>query len=306
MTAPTIVSSHLQRAHQLIKNKNLTAAVRELETGLQATPQDPEMHFALGYCYDAQGQKQRAISCYESTLRIKHNHTEALRYMGLALIEMGNTPQGIKALNTVFKQLRDQASINILSTERFEARRQQLDDFETTIAHLEKQRFALEKDTTSLTNARDQILSIFNELNIKTEALDKELKSKSSIKERLEQESKHIAAQVEEAKRRLAEENNRLKSLSQQTSNLEKEVKSLTKQHDDISVKIQTLKIAKISLDKQIEEAKTEFASLQAQKKELERNKVDLQQDSKQQPQQTRAQSNDRKGLDLPDWFGPV
>lgn len=305
MADSTLVSTYLQRAREFIRKKDLLAAIREIDAGLQATPSDPELYFALGYCHDSQGQKELAIAAYKSVLRINPDHIEARRFLGLAFIEVGNTENGVAVLNKVFKQLREEVSNNNLLIDNLKFRHNELKDIETNIDSLKASKTTLENEVSALEDMKAQLLTVFDKLQTDIAKLDKDSKAKLARKEKLEKEHKSIKGEIKKTSESIQEEIQRLEELKKQKDTLEESISYYSSQRDEIALKTQSSQKAQNKLLQEVDKLKTEMERLQAQKKDLENNIVMLQQKIKDQPQQDNLQSNKNREFDIPDWMKP-
>ena len=57
-------------------------AIAEFQAALKVAPQEPNVHFGLGYLYWKSHQYDEAKSEFESELLIDPNHPQALAYLG--------------------------------------------------------------------------------------------------------------------------------------------------------------------------------------------------------------------------------
>jgi tetratricopeptide (TPR) repeat protein len=62
-------------------------AVRAIQRGLESSPKDPALLFALGEAYERAGQREAAMEQMRLVLDVKADHAEALNYLGYAYAE---------------------------------------------------------------------------------------------------------------------------------------------------------------------------------------------------------------------------
>jgi tetratricopeptide (TPR) repeat protein len=78
-------------------------AIREFETAAKGFPQEPNVHFGLGYLLFERHQYNAAAAEFEAELKIDPNHAQALSYLGDTLIKQNNFDAALPPLMKAVK-----------------------------------------------------------------------------------------------------------------------------------------------------------------------------------------------------------
>jgi len=78
-------------------------AITEYQTALRLKPEFSKTHYNLGVAYASQGQWDRAIAEYQTTLRLKPDYIEAHNNLGLAYASQGQWDRAIAEFQTALR-----------------------------------------------------------------------------------------------------------------------------------------------------------------------------------------------------------
>src|SRR5690606_17011962 len=90
-----------ERAHQLYNEGNYDDALALLREGIGLYPNAVELHVGVGYARLARGEFAWACGSFEEALVLAPEHEDGLAGRGDALLRVGQTAAGLKALRRI-------------------------------------------------------------------------------------------------------------------------------------------------------------------------------------------------------------
>jgi len=130
------------------KNNDLNRALSYIDSLIEKSPNDPDLHFQTGQIHYLAGRPSRAVTPLKNAIKIKAGHEEASKLLSKILIEEGVPTEALKIVNTIlkkdgtnheFKLLEGQAYNNIDDKDKaiacfITASKQQPSDFRSHLA----------------------------------------------------------------------------------------------------------------------------------------------------------------------------
>ena len=87
----------------MIKDKNYTDAIIQLEAAEKSTPKDADVQNLLGFAHRKSGQLNKAAAYYSSALTLDPKHKGALEYQGELFLMLGDKASAEKNLQKLDK-----------------------------------------------------------------------------------------------------------------------------------------------------------------------------------------------------------
>ena len=91
-------SARVSLAYVLERAGRPADAVKAVRRGLETSPKDPALLFALGEAYERAGQRELALEQMRAVLAVKADHAEALNFIGYSYAERGEHLDEAQAL----------------------------------------------------------------------------------------------------------------------------------------------------------------------------------------------------------------
>jgi Tfp pilus assembly protein PilF len=106
---------HTRLGQQYIQQGDPNSAIRELAEAKKYNPQDPNVHYALGWALSAKGLFPQALEAYRETLRLDPKFTEAHNAIGAIYLETGQWDAAIAEFEIVLKDILYQTPYYVLN-----------------------------------------------------------------------------------------------------------------------------------------------------------------------------------------------
>lgn len=95
--APAEVLDYLVRAGDLLRHKAHSHAQKEIDTALRLTPDEPALHFVMGYILRGQDHFMEALREYSELLKLQPGFPEAYTKISYLLYRLGDPQGALKA-----------------------------------------------------------------------------------------------------------------------------------------------------------------------------------------------------------------
>lgn len=102
----------LQQARENMLQENYRHAIKNLTSYLQYYPDDAQAVNDLGFCYAAIGNETEALVCFEKAYRLDNREPNIVCNWARALVERGQTTDGLELLRTVLCYDPDNSAIH--------------------------------------------------------------------------------------------------------------------------------------------------------------------------------------------------